>query len=178
MRHYDRLAKIYDAQYAKEQEAKIEAALGETHLKPDSRVLDIGCGTGLLLKYIGNSVVLLVGIDISPHILTEAKTQAKRFQNVALLRAEAGHPPFKSQTFDTVFAITLIQNTPDPARTLKEIKRIAKQDAIVTVTALKKEFTLKNFRQLLKNAELSIITMKTDNNLKDHIATCRASLKQ
>jgi len=73
MRHYDRLAKIYDAQYADEQEAKIEAAMGDVHLKPNSNVLDVGCGTGLLFRYVGNSVKLLVGIDISPRILREAK---------------------------------------------------------------------------------------------------------
>jgi len=173
MRHYDRLAKIYDAQYADEQEAKIEAAMGDVHLKPNSNVLDVGCGTGLLFRYVGNSVKLLVGIDISPRILREAKGQARKFKNVALLRAEADHAPFKSQIFDTVFVITLIQNTPNPATTLRETRRISKQDAVIVVTALKKEFTLKTLKQLLKNTELSIRTMKTDNNLKDHIATCK-----
>ncbi len=173
MRHYDRLAKIYDAQYADEQEAKIEAALGDVRLEPNSSVLDLGCGTGLLFRYIANSVKLLVGIDISPRILTEAKEQARKFKNVALLRAEADHPPFKSQTFDTVFVTTLIQNTPNPTITLGETRRISKQDAVVVVTALKKEFTLKTLKQLLKKTGLSIKTMKTDDNLKDYIATCK-----
>lgn len=173
MRHYDRLARIYDAQYADEQESKIEAALGDVRLELNSSVLDLGCGTGLLFRYIGNSVKLLVGIDISPRILTEAKEQARKFKNVALLRAEADHLPFKSQIFDIVFVITIIQNTPNPATTLGETRRISKQDAVVVVTALKKEFTLKILKQLLKKTRLGIKTMKTDNNLKDYIATCK-----
>ena len=172
VRHYDRLAKIYDSQYAAEQEAKIKAALSDLHLKPNSLVLDLGCGTGLLFEHIGNSVRLLVGIDISACILNEAKKRAKKFQNVALIRAEVDYVPFLSQTFDSVFAITLLQNTPNPTRTLEEIERITKQNATIILTGLKKEFTLETFKQLLKNTQLSIQTIKTNNKLKDYIVTC------
>lgn len=172
MRHYDRLAKIYDSQYAAEQEAKIKAALSDLHLKPNSLVLDLGCGTGLLFQYIGSSVKLLAGIDVSGHILKEAKKRAKKFQNVPVIRAEADYTPFRNQTFDTVFAITLLQNTPNPTKTLKEIERITKQNATIAITALKKEFTLETFKQLIKNTQLSIQTIKANNKLKDYIVTC------
>lgn len=172
MRHYDRLAKIYDSQYAEEQEAKIKAALSDVYMKPNSIVLDSGCGTGLLFEHIGNFVKLLVGIDISARILKEAKKRAKNFLNLALLRAEADYTPFQDKTFDTVFAITLLQNTPNPARTLREIKRITKQDATIAITALKKEFTQKAFTKLLKNVQLTVNTIKANSNLKDYIVTC------
>lgn len=178
MRHYDEFADTYDIQYAREQETKIVAALEGLHLGPYSVVLDLGCGTGLLFKHVGNSAKLLVGIDVSARILKEAKKRAKRFQNVDVVRAEADYTPFPDQTFDTVFAITLLQNTQDPKRTLKEIGRIAKQDAIVTITALKKEYSLETFKHLLQSTQFNAQTIRINNNLKDYIITCKPSYGQ
>jgi ubiquinone/menaquinone biosynthesis C-methylase UbiE len=170
MYHYDRLAKVYDLQYAQEQEAKLEAALSSIRFSADSVALDLGCGTGLLFRRAGDSVSLLVGIDISTRILREAKKQAKKHQNVILLRADADWSPFQCQTFDTVFAITLLQNTPTPKRTLREIKRITKPNATIVLTGLKKEFPLARFRRLLESTEFGAGDVKIDDDLKDYIA--------
>ncbi len=172
MRHYDRLAGTYDLQYAEEQEAKIEAALSDVHLERDNVVLDLGCGTGLLFHHIGNSVEILAGIDVSTRTLKEAKKRTKKFQNLALLRAEADYTPFPSQTFDIVVAMTLLQNTPNPQRTLIEIKRIAKQNATIILSGLKKEFALETFKQLLRNAHLGTQNIKISDRLKDYVAIC------
>jgi len=175
MQHYDNIATVYNTQYAEEQEAKIKAVLDEINLQPDSVMLDIGCGTGILFKHIKNSAKLLIGLDTSLGLLKRAKTQAKQYCNIAVIRAEADHTPFKSKTFHTIFAITLLQNMPNPAATLREIKRISRDNATIAVTALKKSFIKKAFKQLLENAELTICTLKTDNKLKDYTATCKTT---
>jgi ubiquinone/menaquinone biosynthesis C-methylase UbiE len=72
-----------------------------------------------------------------------------------------------------VFAVTLLQNIPDPLTMFEEIKRVSKREAIIAVTALKKEFSRENFTKLLQSAQLKILTMKADENLKDHIAICK-----
>ena len=173
MRHYSRIASTYNLQYAEEQEEKISVALGDMDLGRDSLILDLGCGTGLLFNHIGNSVELLAGIDLSRTILNEAKKRADRLQNVVLLRADADHTPFRNRTFHAVFAVTLLQNTPSPARTLEEVKRIARKNASIILTALKKEFTLEATKQLVRAAGLSVETMKTDLNLKGYVIKCR-----
>lgn len=173
MQHYDNIATVYDTQYAEEQEAKIKAVLDEINLQPDNTILDIGCGTGILFKHIKNSAKLLIGLDTSLGLLKRAETQAKQYCNIVVIRAEADHTPFKNKTFHTIFAITLLQNMPNPAATLREIKRISKDNATIAVTALKKGFTKKTFTQLLENAELTLFTLKTDNKLKDYTTTCK-----
>jgi ubiquinone/menaquinone biosynthesis C-methylase UbiE len=175
MQHYDNIATVYDTQYAEEQETKIKAVLDEISFQPDNIILDVGCGTGLLFKHIKNSAKLLVGLDISLSLLKRAKTQTKQYQNTTIIRADADHTPFKNKTFHTIFAITLLQNIPNPAETLREIKRISKDNGIIAVTALKKRFTEKTFTQLLENAELTIFTLKTDSKLKDYTATCKTT---
>ncbi|UCF58536.1 MAG: methyltransferase domain-containing protein, partial [Candidatus Bathyarchaeota archaeon] len=121
MQHYDNIATVYDTQYAEEQDAKIKAVLDEINLQPDNITLDIGCGTGTLFKHIKNSAKLIIGLDISLGLLKRAKTQAKQYHNINVIRAEADHTPFKNKTFHTIFAITLLQNMPNPAATLREI---------------------------------------------------------
>ncbi|KPV65008.1 MAG: hypothetical protein AOA65_0582 [Candidatus Bathyarchaeota archaeon BA1] len=173
MQHYDHSATVYDAQYSEEQKAKINAALSGMNLEGDSLVLDTGCGTGLLFDHIRNRVKLLVGIDISPRILKEAERRAKRFPTALILRADADHTPFPNETFDTVFAITLLQNMPNPQTTLHEMKRVSKNHAIIAVTGLKKEFTKEGFKKLLDAAGLKTSIIKANDQLKGHVAICR-----
>lgn len=173
MRHYDRLAAVYDAQYAEEQNAKIKAALSSLNLQEDSLILDVGCGTGLLFPHVTKAVKLLTGLDLSTRILREAKKRVKQLTNVAILRADADFAPFQNETFDAVFAITLLQNTPRPPVTLQEIKRISKPQALIVATGLKKDFSRRAFAKLLSQAGLKISLMETSEQLKDYVAVCR-----
>lgn len=175
MEHYDNIATVYDTQYDEEQETKIKAVLDEIGLQRNNIILDIGCGTGLLFKHIKNSTKLLIGLDTSFGLLKRAKTQTKQYRNTTIIRADADHTPFKNKTFHTIFAITLLQNMPNPTATLREIKRISKDNATIAVTVLKKGLTKKAFTQLLENTELTIYTLKTDNKLKDYTATCKTT---
>jgi len=172
-RSYDLSATVYDAQYSEEQNAKIKAALSRITLKKSHLVLDLGCGTGLLFEHIGNSLKLLVGLDISLKILKEAKKRTQRFPKVALICADADSTPFPKEIFDVVFAITLVQNMPDPILTLHEIKRVSKRNSIIAVTGLKKEFSLNTFTRLLSKAGLKAFVIKTNGQLKGYVALCR-----
>lgn len=175
MRHYDQSASVYDAQYYEEQEAKMKAALAEFTLKKESLILDIGCGTGLLFPHVAEKAELVVGIDVSGSILKEAKKRVKRQANAAIVRADADYAPFKNDTFDAAFAITLLQNTPRPHQTLTEIKRATKQNATIVATGLKKAFSRKEFIQLLKVSGLQIKALRLDENLKEYVAICTKS---
>jgi len=170
--HYDKFAEVYDTQYADEQKAKIEATLENVFLKTNNFVLDVGCGTGLLFPYIANRVHFLIGIDISQKLLKKARTHKKHYPNTHILLADADHLPFPNQTFHTTFAITLLQNIPNPSTTLQEIRRVGKEHSTIAVTGLKKEFTKKTFTTALEKAKLEISILKTDDDLKDYIATC------
>jgi ubiquinone/menaquinone biosynthesis C-methylase UbiE len=174
MRRYDHSASVYDTQYGEEQEAKIKAALNELKLKRHSLVLDVGCGTGLLFPHIAEDVNLLVGLDLSSNILRQAKKRAKQFLNVALLRADADFLSFPDRTFNVIFAITLLQNMPNPLHGLREIKRVAQSKATVIATGLKKEFSREKFTQLLERAKLEISVIKVDEQLKGYVAICTA----
>ncbi|UCC32874.1 MAG: class I SAM-dependent methyltransferase, partial [Candidatus Bathyarchaeota archaeon] len=168
-----RIALGYDDQYAKEQNAKMEAASDTIALEENNITLDMGCGTGLLVPHLADKARLFVGIDISRKLLRQALKQTRRYPNIALVQADADHTPFNHHAFHSVFAVTLLQNMPNPAATLKEIDRITTPEATIILTILKKSFTQQAITELLEKAKLRIIAQETMMEVKDHIIACQ-----
>ena len=176
--YYDYIAPFYDEVYKDEQKAKIDVALRHINLAKESVVLDAGCGTGFLFKYLSEKVRFLVGLDTSPGILKEAKKLAKSFSNVHLIRADADFMPFPKGIFDGVFALTLLQNMPNHLWTLNELKRVGKGHSIVVITAFKKyrkyrHFVQTTFVALLDAAGFEVFVIDNNEKLKDFVAICK-----
>ena len=161
---------MYDARYATEQEIKYKAALKRLSATRNSSALDVGCGTGLLFKHVAAEAQTVVGVDISRNLLLRAKESARDSRNVQLIQADADHMPFKENHFGVVFAFTVLQNMPKPLETLSEIKRVAKPEASLVVTGLKKVFSLKAFRTLLETAGLRLVSLEDADALKCYVA--------
>ncbi|MEM1581043.1 MAG: class I SAM-dependent methyltransferase [Candidatus Bathyarchaeia archaeon] len=175
IRHYDRLAKIYNALYGYEQNLKIKEALKVLDVKALDLVLDVGCGTGLLFKHIFSSSSLIVGIDISSRTLRVAKNLVKNLDSnqIALVRADADFLPFRNNIFDKIFAITLLQNMPNPISTLSEIARVAKDSSEIVITGLKKFFSRReDFLRILRESGMCFFLMNSEEDVKCHIAIC------
>ena len=171
MQSYDSTAHLYDMRYAGEQTAKIEAAMKSINLEKHNLILDVGCGTGLLFSYVASKARMFIGLDISRKILSQANVKAEKFQNVHLICADADNMPLKENIFDYAFAVTLIQNMPNPLRTLNEVKRVTRGNAVIVITGLKKKFSLEVFEKLLKKAGLNLSDLLNEN-LKCHVAVC------
>lgn len=170
MRRYDLTAQLYDVRYTEEQELKYRTALEQLSVARNTKVLDVGCGTGLLFRHVAAEARTVVGVDVSGKLLLQAKERARNFSNVHLVQADADHLPFRDSCFSVVFAFTVLQNLPDPLETFREVKRIAERDASIVVTGLKKAFSLSAFRELLQSAGLRVISLKDDDMLKCHVA--------
>lgn len=98
------------------------AALVERHAsapRPDSRLLDIGCGYGHLLgRFAGR--YRLFGVDLSPHAAAEAQ---RRLPDAAILTADIVRGfPFED-AFDVVLAINVIEHLDDPRSAVGAISR-------------------------------------------------------
>ncbi len=87
-------------------------------LRPDSRVLEVGCGTGLnlryILEYLDPDAGALVGVDYSPDMLAQAEKRigARGWQNVALHQADAATLDL-GRRFDAIlfaFSVAVIPN--------------------------------------------------------------------
>ncbi len=169
MQRYNLTARMYEMRYAEEQAAKYKAALENLNIA-GGRVLDVGCGTGLLFNRVAAEAQTVVGVDISSKLLHQAQKRARKFSKVHLVQADADHLPFTSRHFNVVFAFTMLQNMPKPAETLSEIKRNATCDASIVVTGLKKVFPLEAFQKLLQNDGLQVVHIETAEPLKCYVA--------
>ena len=169
MQRYDLTAEMYEMRYAEEQAAKYKASLERLNTS-NSKVLDVGCGTGLLFSHVATEAQTVVGADISLKLLRQAKKRTQGFRNVHLVQADADHLPFKNNHFNIVFAFTVLQNLPKPLETLSEIKRNTHQTASIVLTGLKKIFSLEAFQELLQNAGLQVVSLDDSDELKCYVA--------
>ena len=167
MRGYDSMADIYDSRYALEQESKYKVALESIRLS--GVVLDVGCGSGLFFKHVSTGAILIVGIDSSRGLLLKAQKNSYGRRNVHLIRADADYLPLKDNLFNAVFAFTILQNMPKPVVTLKELGRVAKPDAQLVVTGLKKVFSMDSLHTILKRSGLSQVSLIDDDALSCYV---------
>jgi SAM-dependent methyltransferase len=85
------------------------------------RVLEVGCGTGLILERLAQHASHAVGVDFSPGML---QTAQRRGLSVAV--GSATQLPFLSNTFDLVCSFKVLAHVPDIAQAFAEIARVTK----------------------------------------------------
>jgi len=175
MKRYDATAEIYDKRYAEEQTAKIEAALKHLTIKQDDKIIDSGCGTGILFDYLGKAR-LIVGTDISKKTLAKAvqHVQGDQLSKVHLIQADMDNMPFADHIFNKVFLMTVLQNSPKHDRTLAETKRIGTNKGAFVITGLKRIFNKRLFQELLRKGQFKILTLE-EEDLKCYVAICANS---
>lgn len=78
---------------------------------PSSRVLSLGCGIGDTELLLAPHVAELVGIDLSPTAIRQARTDATRL-GIANARFEQG--TLASGRYDVIIAIFFLHHLPDP----------------------------------------------------------------
>jgi SAM-dependent methyltransferase len=98
-----------------------EAVLEELGVGPGARLLDLGCGTGLLLEIASARGADLVGVDASPAMLEVA---ADRLPDAELHVADLQRLPFSDGTIDAVSAVNAFQFAADPPRAIAEASRV------------------------------------------------------
>ncbi len=91
------------------------------------RVLDLGCGEGLLLKGLiaSHPTAEVYGLDPWGEILLRAKRRMGR--RVMLLKGNSCHLPFKDGTLNIVFCLNLFNNLAEKEevrRTMREVYRV------------------------------------------------------
>ena len=87
------------------------------------RVLDVGCGTGALLRRLVARLphAELAGVDPAPRMLAEAR---KRLNGVRLEEAAAERLPFADASFDLVVSVMSFDHWADQALGLAECARV------------------------------------------------------
>lgn len=103
-----------------------DAVLRALATGPGARILDVGCGTGLLAqRLVGEpSVQSVVGCDFSSGMLAHAAARLGGAAKAALVRGDAARLPFADGVFDAVISTEAFHWFPDQEAALRELRRV------------------------------------------------------
>lgn len=105
--------------------------------------LDIGCGTGLITRFIRSSMV--IGVDINRWNLDRAK---RRIPKADFLQCDVEHLPLRDNLADFAISTEVIEHLSLPVLALGEISRVMKTDGTF-IGSVPSSNPLWRFRNLL-----------------------------
>ncbi len=93
---------------------------------PGDNIFDLGCGSGWAARVLSSMAPkgLVVGADLSDHMIHEASGDYDNPTNTHFLVADAAELPCREGFFDSLLSIESIYYYPDLEGTLKEVCRI------------------------------------------------------
>jgi len=122
---YETKAPLYDEAYNKVVLRRVLACLPE-----GGRVLDIGCGSGVLLAKLGERAGYRAGLELSS---TAAAAAARVADHVVNLPVGA-ELPFEPASFDVVVCADVLEHLPDPAGALEAVSRFCRPGGAIIVS--------------------------------------------
>lgn len=102
------------------------------HIKPEDKVLELGCGTGYFTRELVKTGATIVAIDISPDLLAVARHEIAA-KNVTFGEENAYQTTFADETFDAIVGSSVLHHL-DIQKALKETYRLLKPNGTVTFT--------------------------------------------
>ncbi|KOG85322.1 ubiquinone biosynthesis methyltransferase UbiE, partial [Streptomyces varsoviensis] len=106
-------------------------------LKPDMRVLDVGCGPGTITADLAELVPRgsVTGLEAAPGVLEQARAVARErgLDNVDFTVGDVHELAFPDDSFSVVHAHQVLQHVGDPVRALAEMRRVCAPGGIVAV---------------------------------------------
>lgn len=115
--------------------SSLELLRDALRLDGKERLLDAGCGPGLLLRYFAPLVAELVGLDATPAMLEQARALLAEAQihNVTTTLGDMERLPFPDAAFDAVITRYTFHHLLHPERALAELVRVCKPGGRVVV---------------------------------------------
>lgn len=129
-RFWNNLAESYARKPVDRPEAfERKIAITQSHMRPDHRVLDIGCGTGSLALRLAPHAGELHGLDLSSEMVRIAreKAEATSATNVTFhIGPFDDRVPFDDESLDGLCAYSILHLLEDRSRALDRIYRLLK----------------------------------------------------
>jgi SAM-dependent methyltransferase len=102
--------------------------LGLKYFSPESRILDLGCGSGRDMRFFGQRGYLAIGLDFSAPLAASAR----RFSEQEVVVGSFRRLPFKNNSFDGIWSIASLLHIPRTiiSDVLIEIHRVLRPGGI------------------------------------------------
>ncbi len=128
---FDRLAPDWDAEMIRS-DAIINTILDNAAVSEGKDVLDVACGTGVLMPdYLERKVASVTGIDISPKMAEIARAKFPQ-PEVTILCGDVETEDFGKQ-FDCIVIYNAFPHFPDPERLIARLSGLLRPGGTLTV---------------------------------------------
>lgn len=133
-RQYGREARRYDARWEGYLRGTLEPTLARLGEGPGPRLLDVACGTGILLDEVARRwpTVEAWGVDASPEMLRLARSRLPA--SAGLVLGDVHRLPFADAAFHTVTSTSALHHWPRPERALGEMARVTRPGGRLVLT--------------------------------------------
>jgi ubiquinone/menaquinone biosynthesis C-methylase UbiE len=125
---FNKQAKCWDEQYNRDSTSQIRDLVERFDLKEGKSVLDVGCGTGILLPYLSEKVKkegLIFALDFSWNMILEAKKNRQK-PHIHFLNASVEALPLKDQEMDYITCFATFAHITDQKKSIYEMARALK----------------------------------------------------
>lgn len=123
----ERLASVLETRGTDPQQQAMRGAfLGGVEFPARARVLEVGCGTGVLTRVLARwlNVEAVVGVGPAASLIRKAQRLASNLANVTFREADGRSLPFGDDAFDVVVFDSTLSDVPGPERALSEACRV------------------------------------------------------
>lgn len=108
------------------------------YIKEDHNILDLCCGTGTLTTILAKLYYPscnLVGVDLSPGQIIQARLKSKNLPNLRFLVMDAQNLQFQKDSFNLVIISAALHemNAPERRNVLNEVNRVLRKDGILII---------------------------------------------
>lgn len=163
--YYDAFSESYEAERHKGYHKMLddlETQIVYKHLNESSNVLELGCGTGLILQRVNDRSKNSYGIDISLGMLQKAKP--KRLNKI--LQGDLTALPYKNDTFDLLYSFKVLAHVREMEKAFSEFDRVLKKDGVMVLEFYNKA-SIRYMVKMLKSPT------KTSNKFDDEAILTR-----
>jgi ubiquinone/menaquinone biosynthesis C-methylase UbiE len=122
--NFEKMAEKYDERAGRQSRRFYRLLFDQVELFPGACVLDVGCGTGTVLRAFADACDISgYGIDAEENMITQARRKCPDM-NIQVSRCE--NTPFDDQCFDVITACMAYHHFADRAGFAKEAARLLK----------------------------------------------------
>lgn len=131
-RHFNETASDYsNSNDGKFVQPMYEALVKEINRTPGGKLLDVGCGNGMLFTLLSEEQYEMFGIDFSENMITEAEKACG--DKASFCVADAEKLPFDGDTFDMITCNASFHHYIHPDTVLMEMNRVLKPGGMLII---------------------------------------------
>ncbi|MEY4510139.1 MAG: hypothetical protein RLZZ450_2261 [Pseudomonadota bacterium] len=154
-------------------------ARGFAGLVRAGEVLDVGAGDGTVAELIAPRCRRYVCLDLSPKLLTAARSRLCDEAPVSLVRGDMHALPFADARFELVLLFNVLAYADDPARALDEAQRVVKPGGELVVVTLHKHDAMDIAAQYgHRQPGFSPRWLKSKLGTRMHVTHCEVSSRE